>query len=39
VTHELISVPGGGHGLGNVDKGVVAGIRQRALDFVRRYTQ
>jgi hypothetical protein len=36
VAHELISVPGGGHGLGNVDKAVVAGIHQRVLAFLGR---
>jgi acetyl esterase/lipase len=38
VPHELISVAGGGHGLGNVDRARVAEIYQRALAFIRRYT-
>src|SRR5262249_41176660 len=38
VTHELISVPGGGHGLGNVDRARVAEINRRAVAFVRQHT-
>jgi acetyl esterase/lipase len=38
VPHEFISVPGAGHGLGGVDKTVLAGIHQRVLDFLKRYT-
>ncbi len=38
VSHEFISVPGGGHGLGNVDREQVGAIYQRAVAFVRRYT-
>ena len=38
VPHELISVPGGGHGLGNVDKAQVVAIRQRVLAFLQRHT-
>jgi len=37
VPHEFISVPGAGHGLGGVDKTVLAGIYQRVLDFLKRY--
>jgi acetyl esterase/lipase len=38
VPHEFISVPEGGHGLGNVDRAQVAAIYQRAVAFLRRYT-
>jgi hypothetical protein len=38
VPHELISVPGGGHGLGNVDRAQVAGIYRRVLAFLRLHT-
>jgi acetyl esterase/lipase len=38
VSHELISVPGGEHGLGNIDKTQVAAIYQRVLNFLRPYT-
>jgi acetyl esterase/lipase len=38
VTHELISIPGGGHGLGNVDRARVAEIHRRAVAFVRQHT-
>ena len=36
VRHELISVPGGGHGLGNVDRASVEGIYRRAVAFIGR---
>ena len=36
VRHELMTVPGGGHGLAAVDRKVVAEIYQQALDFSRR---
>jgi acetyl esterase/lipase len=38
VPHEFISVTGGGHGLGNVDKSVISGIHERAIGFLRRYS-
>jgi acetyl esterase/lipase len=38
VPHELVSVPDGGHGLGNLDKAQVAAIHRRVIDFLRRYT-
>jgi acetyl esterase/lipase len=38
IPHELISVTGGGHGLGNVDRARVAEIHQRAVAFIRQYT-
>lgn len=37
VVHELISVPGGGHGLGGGDKQVIADAHDRALEFVKRH--
>jgi dipeptidyl aminopeptidase/acylaminoacyl peptidase len=38
VPHEFISVPDGGHGLGNIDRDVVAGIYRRAVaSFIGRY--
>jgi acetyl esterase/lipase len=37
VEHELITVPGGGHGLGNVDRADVARIQARVADFVGRH--
>jgi acetyl esterase/lipase len=36
VRHELLTVPGGGHGLAGVDRGVVADVYQQVLDFSRR---
>jgi acetyl esterase/lipase len=36
VPHELITVPGGGHGLGGTDPAVLADIRRRVLAFVGR---
>jgi acetyl esterase/lipase len=36
VPHELISVPGGAHGLGNVETAQVVEIYQRVLDFLKR---
>ena len=38
VPHELISVPGAGHGLGGVDRKVLAGIHDRVLAFLRQHT-
>ena len=35
VPHELISVAGAGHGLGGVDRKVVAGIHDRVLAFLQ----
>jgi dipeptidyl aminopeptidase/acylaminoacyl peptidase len=34
VKHELITVPGAGHGLVGVDPAVVAGVRRRVLSFL-----
>ncbi len=34
VRHELITVPGAGHGLVGVDPAVVAGVRRRVLGFL-----
>ncbi len=34
VSHELITVPGAGHGLVGVDPAVVAGVRRRVLGFL-----
>ncbi len=34
VRHELVSVPGGGHGLGNVDRASVEDIYRRAVAFI-----
>jgi acetyl esterase/lipase len=38
VAHEFISVPEGGHGLGNIDRAQVADIERRAVAFLHRYT-
>jgi acetyl esterase/lipase len=38
VAHEFMSVDGGGHGLGNVDRSVIAGVHERVIAFLRRYT-
>jgi acetyl esterase/lipase len=38
VPHELISVPGAGHGLSGVDRDVVSGVHERTLAFLRRYS-
>jgi acetyl esterase/lipase len=38
VPHELVSVPDGGHGLGNIDKAQVAAIHRHVIDFLRLYT-
>jgi acetyl esterase/lipase len=38
VSHELISIPGGGHGLGNVARARVAEIHRRAVAFLRQHT-
>jgi acetyl esterase/lipase len=38
VAHEFISVPGGGHGLGNVDRAKVEGFLRQAVAFVRRFS-
>jgi acetyl esterase/lipase len=35
--HELITVQGGGHGLGGGDKKVIADAHERALAFIRRH--
>ena len=37
VPHELISVPGGGHGLGGMDRARLAEIRERVLAFLSRH--
>jgi acetyl esterase/lipase len=37
VPHELISVPGAGHGLSGLDAARVAAIHQQALDFIKRH--
>ncbi len=37
VAHELIMVPGAGHGLGGGDKERVAAAHARALEFVRKH--
>jgi acetyl esterase/lipase len=37
VEHELITVPDGGHGLGNVDRAKVAEIHARVVAFVTRH--
>jgi dipeptidyl aminopeptidase/acylaminoacyl peptidase len=36
VRHELVSVPGGGHGLGNVDRDRVDAIYRQAVAFIGR---
>jgi dipeptidyl aminopeptidase/acylaminoacyl peptidase len=38
VPHEFVSVPDGGHGLGNSDRDVLAGIYRKAVAFIGRYT-
>jgi hypothetical protein len=38
VAHEFISVPGGGHGLGNIDRAKVEAIHRRAVAFIGQYT-
>ncbi len=38
VSHEFISVPGGGHGLGNIDRGKVEDIYRRAVAFIGQYS-
>jgi acetyl esterase/lipase len=38
VAHEFISVPEGGHGLGNIERAQVADIERRAVAFLHRYT-
>lgn len=38
VSHEFLSVPGGAHGLGNIDRAEVELIHRRAVAFVRRYS-
>src|SRR5581483_6419672 len=35
VVHELITVPGGGHGLGGADKKLIEQAHARALAFLR----
>ncbi len=37
VAHELITVPGAGHGLGGGDRKVVADAHARALEFVKQH--
>jgi acetyl esterase/lipase len=37
VSHELISVPGGGHGLGGMDRARLALIRERVVMFLSRH--
>ena len=37
VSHELVTVPGGGHGLGGGDPEVIAAAHAKALSFVKRY--
>lgn len=37
VEHELITVEGGGHGLGNIDAATVDKTYDRAVDFLRRH--
>ena len=39
VEHELITVPGGAHGLGGTDPAVIADIRRRILVFLDRHLQ
>jgi dipeptidyl aminopeptidase/acylaminoacyl peptidase len=36
--HEFISIPGGGHGLGNIERAQVEEINRRAVAFIGRYT-
>ncbi len=38
VSHEFISVPGAGHGLGGVDKTILSGIHERVMTFLRHYS-
>jgi acetyl esterase/lipase len=38
VPHEFVSVPDGGHGLGNIDRDVVAGIYRKAVAFIGRHS-
>jgi acetyl esterase/lipase len=38
IPHEFTSVPGGGHGLGNLDKSVTSKIHDHVIAYVRRYT-
>lgn len=37
VAHKLITVPGGGHGLGGADKQAIAAAHARALAFVKQH--
>jgi acetyl esterase/lipase len=39
VEHELITVPGGAHGLGGTDPAVLADIRRRILVFLAKHLQ
>jgi acetyl esterase/lipase len=39
VPHELITIPGGGHGLGGGDKKLIADAHERALAFIRQHLQ
>jgi acetyl esterase/lipase len=36
VPHEFISVPGGGHGLGGMDRARIASVHERVLEFLKR---
>jgi acetyl esterase/lipase len=38
VAHGFTSVPGAGHGLGNLDKTAISGIHEQAIAFMKRYT-
>jgi acetyl esterase/lipase len=38
VPHEFISVAGGGHGLGNIDRAKVEGLYRRAVAFIGQFT-
>ncbi len=38
VAHGFTSVPGAGHGLGNLDKTAIGGIHEQAIAFMKRYT-
>jgi dipeptidyl aminopeptidase/acylaminoacyl peptidase len=39
VEHELITVEGGGHGLGGGDKQVIAQAYERAMAFIRGHLE
>jgi acetyl esterase/lipase len=38
VPHDFVSVPDGGHGLGNIDRNAVARIYRNAVAFIGRYS-